>query len=119
MACSPIDPQQFCLTGRDSSLKLYDLRKSNIATSSLAPPSLPIDTETNPNMAAYNESGSELAVSYDFLSHTDKKIYIFQSSANPSTAPIGVILLTKRSLLYEINGSGVAQLQGQSCAVLV
>ena len=119
MACSPIDPQQFCLTGRDSSLKLYDLRKSNIATSSLAPPSLPIDTETNPNMAAYNESGSELAVSYDFLSYTDKKIYIFQSSANPSTAPIGVILLTKRSLLYEINASGVAQLQGQSRAVLV
>ena len=70
-------------------------------------------------MAAYNESGSELAVSYDFLSYTDKKIYIFQSSANPSTAPIGVILLTKRSLLYEINGSGVAQLQGQSCVVLV
>jgi len=91
VACSPVDPQQFCLTGRDSSLKLYDLRKSNIVTSSLAPPSLPIDTETNPNMAAYNESGSELAVSYDFLSYTDKKIYIFQSSANPSTAPIGVL----------------------------
>ena len=102
MACSPIDPQQFCLTGRDSSLKLYDLRKSNIATSSLTPPSLPIDTETNPNMAAYNESGSELAVSYDFLSYTDKKIYIFQSSANSSSGPIGVISLTKRSLLHEI-----------------
>ena len=97
MACSPIDPQQFCLTGRDSSLKLYDLRKSNTATSSLTPPSLPIDTETNPNMAAYNESGSELAVSYDFLSYTDKKIYIFQSSASSSTAPRGVILLTKIS----------------------
>ena len=98
MACNPIDPQQFCLTGRDSSLKLYDLRKFNIATSSLTPPSLPIDTETNPNMAAYNDSGSELAVSYDFLSYTDKKIYIFQISANPSTAPIKVILLTTISI---------------------
>ena len=90
MACNPVDPQQLCLTGRDSYLRLYDLRKPNLATSSLAPPSLPMDTETNPNMAAYSDSGRELAVSYDFLSHTDKKIYIFPTSANTGCAPAKV-----------------------------
>jgi len=91
VVCNPVDPQQLCLTGRDSNLRLYDLRKPNLATSSLAPPSLPMDTETNPNMAAYCDSGRELAVSYDFLSHTDKRIYIFPTSANSGFSPAKVL----------------------------
>ena len=87
VTCNPVDSQQLCLTGRDSHLRIYDLRKPHLATSFLTPPSLPIDTETNPNMAAYSESGKELAVSYDFLSHTDKRIYIFPTSANTGCAP--------------------------------
>ena len=90
VACNPVEPQQLCLTGRDSYLRLYNLRKPNLATSSLAPPSLPMDTETNPNMAAYSDSGRELVVSYDFLSHTDKRIYIFPTSANTGSAPASV-----------------------------
>ena len=93
VVCNPVDPQQLCLTGRDSFLRLYDLRKPNLATSFLVPPSLPMDTETNPNMAAYSDSGRELAVSYDFLSHTDKRIYVFSTTANTGSAPAKVFLM--------------------------
>ena len=120
VTCNPVDSQQLCLTGRDSHLRIYDLRKPHLATSFLTPPSLPIDTETNPNMAAYSDSGKELAVSYDFLSHTDKRIYIFPTSANTGCAPSRVCWGYGVNDLFGpwLNVLGVEQLQRQSCTIL-
>jgi len=57
----------------------------------LAPPGLARDTETNPNEAAYSPSGTQVVVSYDFLRHTDKSIYLYHATTPTGGLPSQVL----------------------------
>eukprot|EP00090_Calanus_glacialis_P013782 TRINITY_DN22425_c0_g1_i1.p1 TRINITY_DN22425_c0_g1~~TRINITY_DN22425_c0_g1_i1.p1 ORF type:complete len:421 (-),score=54.63 TRINITY_DN22425_c0_g1_i1:126-1388(-) len=86
---NPGNGQQFCVTGRDQHLRIYDLRlmKNQQPLSSFCPSDLVhCDMETNPNSAVFSKNGSEILISYDFLGHTDKNIYLWNTSS-PSFSP--------------------------------
>jgi len=86
---NPGNGQQFCVTGRDQHLRIYDLRlmKKQQPLLSYCPSDLVhCDMETNPNSAVFSKKGSEILISYDFLGHTDKNIYLWDTSS-PSFSP--------------------------------
>ena len=87
---NPGNGQQFCVTGRDQYLRIYDLRMVRIRQPLLSycPPDLTnCDMETNPNSAVFSNNGSEILISYDFLGHTDKNIYLWNTSSSTASPP--------------------------------
>jgi len=87
---NPRNGQQFSVTGRDQYLRLYDLRmiKSKQPLCFFCPTDVAkCDMETNPNSAVFSPDGTEILISYDFLGHTDKNIYLWSTTAPSNTPP--------------------------------